>query len=161
VTGEPLTPARAAVLERAGAVARPTYATTEAGALGEGCLLPSSLRPLGPFVFLNVALGDQAEVSHRSCGCPHERQGYGADPGPRRDAPAPLRRRAGPRPARRGDDERDADLRLLGHPAVGDVDERLVVDACLEAIGSGVGGRERPRGCGETATTSGSCAGRR
>ena len=38
VTGEPLTAARLAAIQRVGAEARPTYASTEAGAIGEGCL---------------------------------------------------------------------------------------------------------------------------
>jgi hypothetical protein len=196
VTGEPLTPARAAVFDRAGVVARPTYATTEAGALGEGCLLPtaaddvhvlndrialvqvdsgadaislpprsllvSSLRPLGPFVFLNVALGDQAEVGERSCGCPHERQGWTThlhdirsyekltaggvtffDTELIRVLEETLPRRFGGGPGHYQLVEETASgtptLRLFVHPAVGGVDERLVVDAFLDAIGSGAG----------------------
>ena len=38
VTGEPLTATRLAAIQRAGAEARPTYASTEAGSIGEGCL---------------------------------------------------------------------------------------------------------------------------
>ena len=93
VTGEPLTAPRLAAIHAMGAEARPTYASVEAGAIGEGCLhrespddvhvlrdrlavvqpgdgagplpdtalLLSSIRAVGPFVFLNVSLGDQAE----------------------------------------------------------------------------------------------------
>jgi hypothetical protein len=108
VTGEPLTGARLAAIHQVGAEARPTYASAEAGAIGEGCLhrgapddvhvlrdrlaviqpgddtgplsgtglLISSLRPVGPFVFLNVSLGDQAELSERRCGCLLEAVGW-------------------------------------------------------------------------------------
>jgi hypothetical protein len=42
LTGEPLTPARLAVIHRAGANAQPRYATTESGAIGFGCLAPEA-----------------------------------------------------------------------------------------------------------------------
>ena len=108
VTGEPLTAARLAAIHRVGAEARPTYASAEAGAIGEGCLhrdapddvhvlrdrlavvqpgpgagplpgealLISSLRLVGPFVFLNVWLGDQAQLTERRCGCPLDAVGW-------------------------------------------------------------------------------------
>ena len=42
VTGEPLTAAAVAMVRRVGAEARPTYATSEIGAIGEGCLAPEA-----------------------------------------------------------------------------------------------------------------------
>ena len=42
VTGEPLTPARLAVIQQSGAVALTRYAMTECGAVGFGCLRPSA-----------------------------------------------------------------------------------------------------------------------
>src|SRR5262245_62965232 len=37
---------------------------------------PLSLRPVGLFAFLNVSLGDQAEMSERRCGCSLEAVGW-------------------------------------------------------------------------------------
>jgi hypothetical protein len=42
VTGEPLTAARRATIERSGATASPRYAVTECGAVGFGCLAPDA-----------------------------------------------------------------------------------------------------------------------
>lgn len=52
-------------------------AVIQAGA-GHGTALPpeaillTTLSPMTPFVFLNVSMGDQAHVTHRSCGCAME-----------------------------------------------------------------------------------------
>ena len=48
----------------------------DAGPLPGAALLISSLRPVGPFMFLNVSLGDSAELSERKCGCPLESVGW-------------------------------------------------------------------------------------
>ena len=39
-------------------------------------LLISSIRPSTAFILLNVAMGDQAVVSERACGCPYEQLGW-------------------------------------------------------------------------------------
>jgi hypothetical protein len=58
------------------------HAMIQAGADGDPfglpapALLVTSLRPTAPVVLLNVALGDQAVVDDRSCGCPMEGLGW-------------------------------------------------------------------------------------
>jgi hypothetical protein len=42
----------------------------------QSLLLSSLRRTTGPFIFLNVSLGDQATVEKRSCGCAMERLGW-------------------------------------------------------------------------------------
>jgi hypothetical protein len=108
--GEPLTRARLDVIRRSGADGVPTYATSEAGRTGDGCLRPlevdevhlasdlhalvqpgpsgarpglprdalliSSIRASTAFILLNVAMGDQAVVSERECGCPYQELGW-------------------------------------------------------------------------------------
>jgi len=39
-------------------------------------LLLTSLHPLSPFVFINVSMGDEAELGGRDCGCPLSRLGW-------------------------------------------------------------------------------------
>src|SRR5207342_886783 len=38
-------------------------------------LLLTSFRPTAPLLLLNLSMGDQAELSHRRCGCPLEAEG--------------------------------------------------------------------------------------
>lgn len=195
VTGEPLTGPRLAAIHAVGAEARPTYASVEAGAIGEGCLerdapddvhvlrdrlaviqpgddagpltgaalLISSLRPVGPFMFLNVSLGDTAELSERKCGCPLESVGWTThlrairsqekltawgmsllDSDVVRVLEETLPARFGGRPTDYQLVE-DADgaggprLRLLVHPAVGVVDPTRIAATLLAAIATGRG----------------------
>jgi hypothetical protein len=195
VTGEPLTAARLDTIHRAGAEARPTYASAEAGSIGEGCLardtaddvhvlcdrlaviqpgsgtaplppsalLISSLRPIGPFVFLNVSLGDQAEMTERACGCPLEAVGWtmhlhairsqekltawgmsllDGDVVRVLEEVLPARFGGGPTRYQLVEDaapDGAPRLRLLVHPAVGPVDEARVIATFLEAIAAGAG----------------------
>lgn len=195
VTGEPLTAARLGAIHRAGAEARPTYASAEAGAIGEGCLareapddvhvltdrlavvqpgpglaplpptalLLSSLRPVGPFVFLNVSLGDLAEMGPRNCGCPLQAVGWTAHLRDIRsqekltawgmslldgdvirvlEEVMPARFGGGPTHYQLVEDaapDGAPRLRLLVHPAVGPVDEARVAAAFLDAVAAGSG----------------------
>ena len=58
------------------------YALIQPGPDGGPCGLPdrallvSTLRPTSPYVLINVSLGDQAELTRRSCGCSLERLGW-------------------------------------------------------------------------------------
>ena len=196
VTGEPLTAARLAAIHRVGAEARPTYASAEAGAIGEGCLrrdapddvhvlsdrlavvqpgpragplpdealLISSLRLVGPFVFLNVWLGDQARMSDRRCGCPLEAIGWtthlrsirseekltawgmsllDSDIVQVLEETLPARFGGGPMHYQLVEDATGDGLprlRLLVHPDMGPVDPADVTAAFLEAIAPGSGG---------------------
>ena len=195
VTGEPLTGPRLAAIHAVGAEARPTYASVEAGAIGEGCLhrdapddvhvlrdrlaviqpgedgsplprtalLISSLRPVGPFMFLNVSLGDTAELSERKCGCPLESVGWtthlrairsrekltawgmtllDSDVVRVLEETLPARFGGGPTHYQLVEDTDGAGaprLRLLVHPAVGAIDPTRVAAAFLEAIAPGRG----------------------
>jgi hypothetical protein len=126
-------------------------------------LLVSSLRPVGPFVFLNVAIGDEAELASHACGCPLERHGWTLhlrdirsyekltaggvtffDTDLVRILEEALPRRFGGGPADYQLVEETVGngapaLRLLVHPAVGSVDPRLVRAAFLEALAAGSG----------------------
>jgi len=48
----------------------------EAAGLPEKALLITGLHPQSPFVMLNVSMGDQADMSERSCGCGLEAAGW-------------------------------------------------------------------------------------
>ena len=201
VTGEPLTVARLAAIHQVGAEARPTYASAEAGAIGEGCLrrdapddvhvlrdrlavvqpgpfagllpgealLISSLRLVGPFVFLNVWLGDQAQLSERRCGCPLEAIGWTSHLHSIRseekltawgmsfldsdivrvlEEALPARFGGGPTHYQLVEDASEDGLprlRLLIHPEVGAVDPAQAAAAFLEAIAPGSGGERVAR----------------
>jgi hypothetical protein len=201
VTGEPLTAARLSAIHQVGAEARPTYASAEAGAIGEGCLrrdapddvhvlrdrlavvqpgpgagplpgealLISSLRLVGPFVFLNVWLGDQAQLSERRCGCPLETIGWTSHLHSIRseekltawgmslldsdivrvlEEALPARFGGGPTHYQLVEDASEDGLprlRLLIHPEVGAVDPAQATAAFLEAIAPGSGGERVTR----------------
>src|SRR5207249_3704765 len=53
-------------------------ANDSANGMGQlsGALLISLISPASPFVMLNVALGDRADVLQRRCGCPLEELGW-------------------------------------------------------------------------------------
>ena len=203
VTGEPLTAARLAAIHQVGAEARPTYASAEAGAIGEGCLhrdapddvhvlrdrlavvqpgqswdrsparLSSSRRSaVGPFVFLNVWLGDQAQLSERRCGCPLEAVGWtthlrsirseekltawgmsllDSDIVQVLEETLPARFGGGPTHYQLVEDAAEDGLprlRLLVHPEVGPVDPAQVTAAFLDAIAPGSGGNASRGSCG-------------
>jgi hypothetical protein len=195
VTGEPLTAARLAAIHEVGAEARPTYASAEAGAIGEGCLhrdaaddvhvlrdrlaviqpeadegplpatglLVSSIRPTGPFLFLNVSLGDLAGMEVRRCGCPLEAVGWtthlrgirsqekltawgmsllDTDVVRVLEETLPARFGGGPTHYQLVEDVAEDGtprLRLLVHPVVGAVDPARAAAAFLEAIAPGHG----------------------
>jgi hypothetical protein len=50
--------------------------TGSAAGLPPAALLATSLRPIAPFVLLNVSLGDQAVLERRDCGCARHRPGW-------------------------------------------------------------------------------------
>lgn len=144
-------------------------ATITAGAEGASLGLPpqalllSSLRPRAPFILLNVSLGDQAEVSGGSCGCPLERLGWSnrirrirsfekltaggmtfLDTDIVRVLEQVLPSRFGGtmfdyQLAEEEDDAGKPRLRLVVHPAVGPLDPDLVKKAFIEAVGAGAG----------------------
>jgi hypothetical protein len=195
LAGEPMTAARLAAIERAGAHAVPRYATVECGPIGYGCLAPeapddlhlfdslhaviqpgaddgpgalppnalllTSLQETGPFVALNLSLGDQADLTPRRCGCPLEALGWRRH---LRTVRSFEKLTAGGMtfldldvvrvledvlPARFGGRPTDYQLvesegphgqpriRLLVHPSVGSVDPAAVGEALLEALAGG------------------------
>jgi hypothetical protein len=126
-------------------------------------LLVTSLRMTAPLVLLNVALGDQAVVVDRACGCAMERLGWTRhlhtirsyekltaggmtfldtdvvrvleEVLPARFGGAPTHYQLVEGPA---DDGRPR-VRLLVDPVIGDVDARAIARTFLEAIGRGAG----------------------
>ncbi len=128
--------------------------------LPAGALLVSSLRPTVPFVLLNVSMGDQAVMRRRACGCPLEQVGWSThlhtirsfdkltaggmtflDADVIRVLEDVLPRRFGGGPTdyqlveEEGPDGQPR-LRLLVHPALGELDGEAVGDAFLTAVGS-------------------------
>jgi hypothetical protein len=197
VGGEPLTPARLAVIHGVGADALTSYGSSEAGRIGYGCaardapddqhhyhdmvaliqpgpggehaplparaLLTTSLRATAPLILLNVSLGDEADLVTRSCGCPLERVGWSTHIRDVRsfeklsaggmtfldydvvrvlETTLPARFGGGPIDYQLIEEETEDGrplLRLLVHPKVGPLDEAMVADAFLAAIGGGSG----------------------
>jgi len=112
---------------------------------------------------MNVSLGDQAELTHRTCGCPLEGLGWtshlqsirsyekltaggmtllDADVIRVLEEELPARFGGGPIDYQLVEDEGPdgaARVRLLIHPRVGPLDEREVVDLVLGTIGRGSG----------------------
>jgi hypothetical protein len=147
------------------ALVRPGPGVTVAGVPPRGLLL-SSLRLAAPFVLLNVSMGDEAEVTERSCGCPLARLGWGTHLHTIRsrekltaggmtfldtdvvrvlEEELPARFGGGPTDYQLVEDEGTDGrprLRLLAHPALGALDEARVVDAFLTAVGRRGGAEE-------------------
>jgi hypothetical protein len=135
----------------------------EDGALPAGALLVSSLRSTASFVLLNVSMGDRAVLSERACGCPLEALGWRTHLHDIRsyekltaggmtfidvdvvhilEETLPRRFGGGPGDYQLIEDEaRDGAprLRLCVAPSVGPLDPEAVVDAFLDAVGSGSG----------------------
>jgi hypothetical protein len=126
-------------------------------------LFMSSLRPTVRLILLNAALGDQAVVARRDCGCPFERLGWTVHVHTIRsdekvtaagmnfsDAEL-IRVLEEVLPARFGgtpthyqlleDEASDGQprVRLLVHPLVGPLDDRLLAETFLGAISRGSG----------------------
>ena len=133
--------------------------------LPAGAMLLSSLLPSAPILLLNVCMGDQAQLSRRSCGCGLEAAGWTRhihevrsfekltaggvtllDIDVIRVLEEVLPRRFGGSPTdyqlmERLDDHRARpEVRLLVSPALGDLDPAAVGDAFLSAVGGGSGG---------------------
>jgi hypothetical protein len=126
-------------------------------------LLMSSIRPTARLILLNASLGDQGVVTRRACGCPFERLGWTthvhairsdekvtaagmsfSDAELVRVLEEVLPGRFGGTPTHYQlleDETHDGQprLRLLVHPLVGPLDDRLVVAAFLDAIDQGSG----------------------
>ena len=124
-------------------------------------LYVSSLHPRAPFIMLNVAMGDQAVMAERSCGCPLEQLGWtihlreirsyekltGAgvtflDTDVIRVLEEVLPARFGGTPMDYQLLEEEAGdghprLRLLVHPRLGPLNERTVRDTLLSRLGTG------------------------
>jgi len=126
-------------------------------------LLMSSLRPIAPFILLNVSMGDQAVMTRRACGCPLEGLGWATHLHTIRsyekltsggmtfldthvirvlEEILPARFGGAPTDYQLLEDEADDGsprLRLLVHPAVGPLDTEAVSETFLSAIGAGAG----------------------
>jgi len=123
----------------------------------------TSLRMTAPLILLNVALGDQAVLTERPCGCPLERLGWGvhlhtvrsyekltaggmnfldADLIRVLDEVLPARFGGGPTHYQVVEEQTEDGhpcLRLLVDPAVGPLDAQAVAEAFLAAITQGSG----------------------
>ena len=129
-----------------------------------GALLVTSLRGSAPVILLNASLGDRATVSTRPCGCALQALGWtthlsdirsyekltasgmtflDADVIRVLDVTLPARFGGGPTDYQLVEDE-DGEgrprIRLLVHPAIGDLDADEVSRAFLDALGTGAGG---------------------
>jgi hypothetical protein len=129
-------------------------------------LLLTSLRPTTPLVLVNVALGDQAVLGPRACGCPLEALGWTTHLQSVRgydkltavgmtfldtdlirvlEEALPARFGGGPtdyQVVEEEDDDGRSRLRLLVHPGVGPVAPAAVVDGFLAALGAGPGAQQ-------------------
>jgi hypothetical protein len=129
--------------------------------LPRGALLVSSLRPTAPVILLNVSMGDRAEITRRTCGCPLERLGWVTHLHTIRsyekltaggmtfldtdvirilEEVLPRRFGGGPTDYQLAEEEAPdgrARIRLLVHPAVGPLNVGDVAGTFLAALGSG------------------------
>jgi hypothetical protein len=128
-------------------------------------LLVTTLRRTAPFIFLNVSMGDVAEVAATPCGCPLEQLGlkthlrnirsfekltafgmtfFDTDVIPILEKHLPARFGGGPTDYQVLETQ-DADGRtrisLLVHPSVGPLDPDKVADAFLKMLGDGRGAK--------------------
>jgi hypothetical protein len=128
-------------------------------------MLLSSLLPSAPILLLNVSMGDQAEVTRRSCGCGLERDGWGVHIHEVRSFEKltaggitlldvdVIRVLEEVLPARFGGNPTDyqlletldgagarPEIRLLVNPALGEIDPAIVSDVFFTAIGGGTDG---------------------
>ncbi len=135
------------------------------GVLPATALLITSLRPSSPLVFLNVSMGDQADLAPSTCGCPLEGFGwttrlrnirsfekltafgmtfFDTDLIPILEKEMPARFGGGPMDyqilERQGPDGRTR-MSLIIHPSVGPVDEGRAAETLLELIGAGGGAK--------------------
>ena len=132
--------------------------------LPANALLLTSLLPSAPIVLFNVSLGDVAEIPLAPCDCPMEATGWPMrvrevrshekltaggiafldvdvvrvleEVLPSRFGGAPLDYQV----VEQADPSGRPAVRLRIHPSVGPLDERIVADAFLAALGSGYGG---------------------
>jgi len=129
----------------------------------QALLVTSLFLPMAKLIMLNVSLGDQAELSHRSCGCPLEKLGWtthihtirsfeklsaggmtfsDADLVRVLEEVFPAKYGGGPTDYQLVDEE-SADgkpkVRLLVHPRLGPMDPAQVRQTFLDAIGAGSG----------------------
>ena len=126
-------------------------------------LFVTTLEPTTPCILLNVSLGDQAVVNHRSCGCPLEAYGWTTHLHSVRsyekltvggmsfletdlvrilEETLPKRFGGGPTHYQLLEEENGRSLRsyrLLVHPAVGPIDPREVSRTFFDAVGPGTG----------------------
>jgi hypothetical protein len=126
-----------------------------------GALLVSSLRPSAPIILLNVSMGDRAEVVSRVCDCPLERLGWPTHLHTIRsyekltaggmtfldtdvilalERVLPGRFGGGPTDYQLVEEETPeagARIRLLVHPAIGQLEPTDVIETFLTALGSG------------------------
>ena len=146
-----------------------SIALVQAAAASAGPNLPpsaffvSSLSPSMPLVLFNVSMGDQGQLSRRRCGCSIEQAGWSlhvssirsfekltaggmtfvdSDIATVLDEVLPARFGGGPthyQLLEEEDGEGRPRLRLLVDPAIGPVDEALIAQAFIEAIGGGNG----------------------
>lgn len=136
------------------------YAT---GHLQPNTLFASSLRSTSDIILLNVALGDQAVIEQRKCGCPLERLGWRRHIHTIRsqekltvggmnfldidvikvlDTVLPSRFGGGPTDYQLVEEEAEeglSRLKLVVHPAIGPLDQNAVVDTFLTSISKGSG----------------------
>ncbi len=155
---DPATPDDLHVLDDVHALIQPGE-TGAAGGVPADTVLLTSLRPTVPFVLLNTSMGDQAQLTERQCGCPLEALGWRhhlshvrsfdrftgsgmavGDADVIRVLEETLPERFGGAPTHyQLWEEEAADghprLRLLVHPAVGDLDREALVDVFYEALG--------------------------
>jgi hypothetical protein len=142
------------------ALVQPGETLTPSG-LPSHALLMSSLRSNVPFTYINVCIGDQADIVNRPCGCPLEQVGwtthlikvrsfqkltaggmtfFDGDLIRVLEEVLPARFGGGPTDYQLIEDEvvdGQPRVQLLVHPAIGPVKSNDVAEVFLEAIGSG------------------------
>ena len=148
-------------------IVQPGSAAAGRPGLTSRTLLCTTLRAHAPFFLLNVSLGDQAEIAPARCGCPLQHAGWGRQLHAIRsheklsaggmtlldvdviqvlEAALPARFGGGPldyQLVESFDGNGEAELRLLVHPRLGELDAITITDAFFAAIGSGGAARVR------------------